>query len=311
MISVIVCSKDRVLAESLQTNIEQTIGVAYEMITIDNSVEQHGICAVYNRGGMLARFDILCFVHEDVLFRTQNWGSKLISHFTDPMVGLIGVAGGDSLGSIPSTWSNSLICNEINIIQSSASDPNESIHIHVTAHATTLSKKRVLAIDGVFMCTRKTVFERNRFDEALLRGFHGYDIDYSLQLNLTYRNYAVSDILIEHFSTGSLNAAWLQSTFLIAKKWKRVLPLSVYMPSRGQWKHYHWQSLHVLMQHMFRLQYPAIKIYFCCLQYSCTKSFSVRRFLSMNKLFISSLTINRPLFNIINKVNSQRQALAN
>ncbi|MBC7903014.1 MAG: hypothetical protein H7Y27_06310, partial [Gemmatimonadaceae bacterium] len=118
-------------------------------------------------------------------------------------------------------------------------------------------------------------------------GFHGYDIDLSLQIGERYQNQVVYDILLEHFSTGTLGRAWLESTFLVADKWRHILPRSVHRLSAAQFNRYHWQSLHVLIQHMFRTNYHSFVIYTECIKHSMSKHFRLRRFGAMNKLFVS------------------------
>jgi hypothetical protein len=289
MISVVICSRNSSLAEKLMKNIEMTVGVPCETIIIDNSADGNGICAVYNNGARKAKYPILCFVHEDVLFRTAGWGKKLLAHFADPLTGLIGVAGGDSLSNVPSTWSNAFISPEINIIQYEDEQKSEPTHLYISANSEKLFTKQVQIIDGVFMCVKKSVFDQYQFDDSLLKNFHGYDVDYSLQVSQKYKNYVAFDILLEHFSEGKLNKAWLKSCFLISKKWKHILPVSIHALSRRQQVHYHWQSLHVLIKHMFNLRYNPIEIYFYCIRYSCTRFFKIRRFLSMNRFFVQLL----------------------
>jgi Glycosyltransferase like family len=293
MISIIICSKNSSLAEMLAKNIAVTIGVPYEIIAIDNSIHNNSICSIYNKGGSRAKYPLLCFIHEDVLFRTIDWGINLCNHFKNESIGVIGVAGSDSFSKVPSTWSNAFISKEVNIIQHQNKNLKATTHLHFTHNDKKEVKKQVIAIDGVFIAVRKSVFDKNKFDEVLLHGFHGYDIDYSLQIAKAYKNYVTFDILLEHFSEGNLNKAWLQSAFLIAKKWKNSLPLSTHRLSHKQWTQYHWQSLDVLLGHLFNFNYPSGKIYFYCLKYSCTKYFSIRRFISMNKLFFQLLSLRK------------------
>ena len=93
------------LAAQVQQNITDTIGVPWEAIIIDNTISPKGITQVYNKAAAQAKFDILCFVHEDVLFTTQNWGETLINTFkADNRVGLIGVAGSKYKSKLPSGW---------------------------------------------------------------------------------------------------------------------------------------------------------------------------------------------------------------
>ena len=61
---MIICSARPERLQAVTRNIEATIGVEYELIAVDNSVEGRGICAVYNEGASRARYPFLCFVHE-------------------------------------------------------------------------------------------------------------------------------------------------------------------------------------------------------------------------------------------------------
>ena len=71
MISVVICSINKILAEQVSKNIHDTIGVPFELIVIDNNLLKKGIAHVYNLGAGRAKYDVICFVHEDVLFQTK------------------------------------------------------------------------------------------------------------------------------------------------------------------------------------------------------------------------------------------------
>ena len=82
MISVLVCSLRPDLLQQLRDNISKTIGITYEILAFDNKLEKKGLAEVYNILGERAKFDILCFLHEDVIITTRNWGSILLQLFT-------------------------------------------------------------------------------------------------------------------------------------------------------------------------------------------------------------------------------------
>ena len=65
------------------------------------------------------------------------------------------------------------------------------------------------------------------FDEKLLTGFHGYDLDLSLAIGKHYKVGVTYEILAEHFSEGTLNTDWLRSALLIHQKWADCLPKTV------------------------------------------------------------------------------------
>lgn len=104
MISIIICSKLGSPDEKLINNIQYTIGVEYELIVIDNSKNEHTIFSAYNIGIRKAKYPILCFMHEDVIFHSLNWGNEVINSFNDPSVGLLGVIGSCYLSKQSMGW---------------------------------------------------------------------------------------------------------------------------------------------------------------------------------------------------------------
>ena len=105
MLSIIISSYQPHYYIALEKNIADTIGIPYEIIKIDNP-RIMGICEAYNRGAEKAQYDFLLFLHEDVLFETQDWGKELIELLNLENCGAIGVAGTDYYGYVPYQWAN-------------------------------------------------------------------------------------------------------------------------------------------------------------------------------------------------------------
>ena len=233
MISIIVCSKYNQLEDAFIKNIAATVGVAYELIHIDNSKNDYSIFSAYNKGAQLAKYPYLCFVHEDVLVRTTNWGELIVSHLENPEVGILGVAGGDVMTPVPTGWY--ALNYSMHLIQSNC-DGSESEHLLFPLNYAD-KKRSVALLDGVFLCMRKKIFEQIRFDENLT-GFHGYDLDISVQSLLAgYKNYVIFDLLIEHFSKGVFGWNYYKALIYITQKWEKELPLfepSVTVEERNQ-----------------------------------------------------------------------------
>ena len=74
MVSCIICSRKQDISTDLKENIKNTVGCDYELLIIDNSKNQYNIFKAYNEGIRRAKGDILCFMHEDIFYHTQNWG---------------------------------------------------------------------------------------------------------------------------------------------------------------------------------------------------------------------------------------------
>lgn len=221
MISIIVCSKYEQLATAFTDNVAATIGVEYELIHIDNSKQNYSIFSAYNEGVKRSHYPNLCFVHEDVLFLTPDWGKNIVKHLTNPEVGVVGVAGGDAMTPAPTGWS--ALNKSMNIVESNA-DRSESQHSFSPVGYSNLTRSVVL-LDGVFLCIRRNLFDAIRFDENLT-GFHGYDLDISIQSFLAgYKNLVMYDVLIEHFSKGMFGWNYYKNLIYITKKWEKHLPL--------------------------------------------------------------------------------------
>jgi hypothetical protein len=104
MISIIVCSINATYLKNLEESIQSTIGVDYELIAMDNTVQKAGICKVYNEGGSRAKYPYLCFVHEDVKFHSQNWGEYLLETLKTESIGILGICGGKYYPNVPGGW---------------------------------------------------------------------------------------------------------------------------------------------------------------------------------------------------------------
>ncbi|NIF05483.1 hypothetical protein F3J23_08520 [Chryseobacterium sp. Tr-659] len=209
MVSIIISSYLPKYFSALEKNIAETIGVPYEIIKVDNPGLM-GICEAYNKGAQKAQFDYLLFIHEDILFKTENWGPQLISHLDKENTGIVGVAGSSYVPSAPSSWTVSEKYNVVNILQGDKNS-TESVPIHTTKR----NREKVFAVDGVFMAIKKVNYLLFKFNESILKGFHGYDLDLSLRVSKKFQNYVIDDILIEHFSKGNPDKVWLDNNILV------------------------------------------------------------------------------------------------
>lgn len=223
MLSIIICSRRSEIDSNLFENIKESIGCDYELIVIDNSKNQKSIFEAYNLGIEKSKGKFLCFMHDDILVHTNNWGNILESLFnSDASFGLIGVAGAKVKSRMPSAWWD---C------------PHDQKAVNMIQH---FSKERivnwnygfeqgnnveVVAIDGVFMAMRKN--EHIRFDTKM-KGFHNYDLNISLEHKKNnYKIIVTNEILIEHFSLGNLDENWLLSTLKAHKIYTNYLPISI------------------------------------------------------------------------------------
>ena len=215
MLSIIISSYQPHYYIALEKNIADTIGIPYEIIKIDNNGIM-GICEAYNRGAEKAQYDFLLFLHEDVLFETQDWGLILTQLLSKKSIGCVGLAGGDYVSTYPLPWWQNKERRFFHLNQIST---NEEKKINrLTEH------KNVIFLDGVFIACRRNIFLETRFSDYL-QGFHGYDMDFSWRASQTHQNIVSHEITLTHFSAGHPNIEWFKSLILIWEQ-SKIAPKS-------------------------------------------------------------------------------------
>ncbi len=226
MFSIIVCSIRPAEAEALRLNIKNTIGsdIPFEVIAYDNRGTGKGICQVYNECAAKAAYDILCFMHEDVEFKTIGWGKAVADKLSEPDCGVIGFAGNVMKSSAPTGWSSTRGKGDrYTYIQRDGGKEILSIR---NPYKDDFSQ--VITLDGMCLFMNRKVWENVRFDEDTLKGFHCYDIDVTVGAAAAgYRNWVCHTVLVEHFSMGSYGKDWAEDTLDIHRKWQELLPMSV------------------------------------------------------------------------------------
>lgn len=227
MISVIICSINTSLLADVRKNISNTIGVEHEILAIDNLSCNKGICSVYNQGVEESKYPILCFLHEDIEIKTNGWGIHVMEVFKNNKVGLLGVAGSTYRSATPSGWfppsEFGSISWRLNINQGSRYKERKEQHEYYNPRKEKLSK--VSCIDGVWFCSTKKIAQNIKFDEHLLKGFHGYDIDFSLSVGKEYDILVSYEILLSHASDGNFNDEWLKEMIKVQDKHNEILPI--------------------------------------------------------------------------------------
>ena len=287
MISIIISSRNHELLEKVSLNIQQTIGVPYEIIGIQNENGQFGICKAYNDGAKQARYDIFCFMHEDILFETQSWGDKVVRHLNDKGVGLIGNAGGDPKGKVPAINDVNVYKGEAYVILHSNGKDHPAELISKTSYPEDHSViKRVACIDGMWMCTRRDVFNQFNFDEKTYKGFHAYDIDFSLQVLSRYRVCVVFDILMHHYSAGNFGKEYIEHKIKLNRKWRKTLPVSVRNVTESDFLRLHWMSMNTFINKLIVLDYGLYYILKHWLIFSFNKYFRLKPFLAILKIIV-------------------------
>lgn len=227
MISVIVATnRSRDDLVTFELNIKSSIGVKHEIIYEHNKGER-GLSEIYNNAAKKSNYSILCFVHDDVEFLSNNWGwivDKSFRELKDAAV--LGVAGSTYLTQTISSWWQPKILDyepkRVNIIQKYKHQIKREEHIYFNPYKEAVSE--VCTLDGVLLMCRKEIWKASPFEEDLLNGFHGYDMAFCLGIKAGLKNYVIFDLLIRHDSEGLNDSNWYNAIKLVKKKHIKNLP---------------------------------------------------------------------------------------
>lgn len=226
MISLIICSRCEKPDPALAENIRQTVGVPYEIVWIDNSRGQYSIFEAYNIGVDRAKGDVLCFMHEDIVFHSHDWGRTVERHLSKPQVGAVGVAGGNVVldrfdwrfyGDFYHTY---MMQGAFTVTE----QPEYTILAYPPKECLPLFQ--VAVIDGVWMCMRRDLFNTVRFDDVTFHDFHLYDTDICMQINaMGLGVFVTNDVLLEHRSEGTFSRGFTDALQVFFNKWRNDLPI--------------------------------------------------------------------------------------
>ncbi|MFA6276972.1 MAG: glycosyltransferase [Pedobacter sp.] len=252
MISIIICSINKLLFEQVSKSIAETIGVEYEIVQIENTITNYGICKAYNIGATKAKFPFLCFLHEDILIKSSNWGVEIINFFEqNENIGIVGVAGSTYKSLVPSVWAQGLHhTDHANLIQ------HYRTSISMNSENPDHKFSEVKTLDGVFLFTKNKIWAQYPFDENTFDKFHCYDLDFCLQIGQHTKIFVFNNLLIEHFSSGSLNRDWVNYSIKLSEKWKSLLPVGNILAHKK--KEIEWRNRKIFFLRMNILGYPIL-----------------------------------------------------
>ena len=226
MLSLVVCSVNPSLLETMKQSAATTIGVDHEWLVYDNREANLGICEVYNQMASQASFAYLVFLHEDLILKTHNWGKYLVDVFeSDNSVSLIGIAGSDYKSRYLSGWySGGSGQDYFNIIHRLEGKDK----VLFFPRSWEKNEVQVACIDGVFMACPKSVWATIKFDQELLKKFHFYDIDFSLRVARSKTVLVTNQIDVIHLTVGGdFGDKWVEQAFIFHQHYKLQLPFEL------------------------------------------------------------------------------------
>lgn len=162
----------------------------------------YSLSQIYNHALNRAEYDLIVFVHDDVIFETPRWGINLIKHFTHSNFGILGVAGTSHLSNTGIWWQDKT--KMMGIIKH---HQQEKTWVSQYCHDFGDKILPAVCIDGVFIAVhRKRI--HTIFNESL-QGFHFYDIDFCLSNHMAdVKIGVIFNIKLIHHSIGATDEQW-------------------------------------------------------------------------------------------------------
>lgn len=254
MISLIICTRDAAALAAVSKNATATVGLPHEIIAIDNSSGQYSICEAYNVGAAKAQFELLCFMHEDIRFHTQGWGAIVAGLLADPTIGVLGITGGMRQLAAPAAWwgCGLPLCRE-NVLNVFADGHTEMELRNPEGAALT----DVAVVDGMWLCSRKSVWQQHPFDAATFTDFHFYDVDYCTEIFRHGLRVCVTfEVLLEHHSRGSVNDAWVLNALKYQTKRRGQLPFGPVTVPAAEHRRLELRALQEFTGRLLRGRFP-------------------------------------------------------
>ena len=181
-----------------------------------------GLTKFYQKGLDESKYDIVVFLHDDILIETKQAAKKIVKLFDrNPEYGILGVAGTKYLSDTGRWW------------EDRKSMYGKVYHTHegktwLSSYSEDLGNRveEVVTVDGVFFSVHKKRIKTG-FNEEV-KGFHFYDIDFCFNNYLFGVKVGVhTNIKINHMSIGQTNDEWEQNRQAFADKFKENLPVKI------------------------------------------------------------------------------------
>ena len=164
-------------------------------------------------------------MHEDIAFRSANWGQRVMQVLADETIGCVGVIGSWFLPNREASW---WLCHaDVGTLTQGYTDKKGNYKTYTEGAPLKQDIADVAVVDGCWFCIRKSLFDTIRFDEDTYDSFHCYDIDTCMQVLQTGKRVVVCNgIEVEHQSLGDVLTTYYEQLTRFYAKWEKQLPLS-------------------------------------------------------------------------------------
>jgi len=183
-------------------HIHETIGAKHKVVCYPN-FGQFGLAQIYNEALKSHKTDncVFVFCHNDMIYRTRNWGKVLLNHFNHSDYAIIGLAGTTYVPASGMWWEDR--SKMYGIVEHT-----DSISTWVSEYSPQFNGvKSTIMVDGLFIGVDPDKIVRGFNENYGL--FHYYDMPFCIDNYLEGVNVGVTtSIRALHKSVGMTNQSW-------------------------------------------------------------------------------------------------------
>jgi hypothetical protein len=182
--------------------------------------------ALLERAAGLADLEALVLVHQDAEIVDADLCERLREAFRDPDVGLVGCVGAVGVRSIAWWEASVTLASFVNRYEDHGGGDLESFSWNRDTAPAYAQTGEVETLDGFVLALSPWVVGNVRFDERL-GSFHGYDLDFCLQVREAGRKVVTADFRAIHHRRLEMVPdpdEWVAAHIEVAEKWDGRMP---------------------------------------------------------------------------------------
>lgn len=217
-ISVVIST--RKIDDDYLNHVEKMFSHPKTQILIYENDGVSSLTEIYNDGLKESLYDIVVFMHDDLILETRNITPKIVKLFDkNEEYGIIGIAGTDNL--LSGVWWQ----DRSSMYGIVGHEHEGKRHVNYYSKENYNEKlKEVIVVDGLFFMVHKKRIKKI-FNEEF-KGFHFYDISFCVDNFLNDVKIGVTTkIRLTHKSIGMVNKQWEKNKLFFEALYEKYLPL--------------------------------------------------------------------------------------
>jgi hypothetical protein len=219
-ISVVIST--RKINDEYLKHVEKMFSHPKTQILIYENDGVESLTQIYNAGLKDSIYNIVVFMHDDLILETKNMTPKIVKLFEKHSdYGIIGLAGTDNLLSGMWWQSRDDMYGVVGHIHEGKRHVN-----HYSKSTFNEKLKDVVIVDGLFFMVHKQRIKKQFVED--FNGFHFYDLSFCVENYLEGVKIGVTTkISLTHKSIGMTNKQWEKNKLLFEALYEKHFPLTI------------------------------------------------------------------------------------